>query len=269
MEHKLNRHLCWERLQVVWRGQLRDQLSRVSQVCFLAQESWAQVQIKAPLEVLLDQISIQWHFPQSFKLLWQIIQLLILIIVFKPLIFLLLVKEILLWWIKRLTMQWQIPLRRSDSFGHPARSPCHNRVILPDIPHLFCLLFPVLLFLLLLCECLHPSFLECLHVLGDFKALPFRWNETAFRCRCGVHRMDPVLVLEVKLHVLVVRVDVSISESALSDPTYHCQVALGQAHMLVVELIENLGPPLLVVLAFDKFLQLVLLGQLRDSLTLD
>ena len=72
--------------------------------------------------------------------------------------------------------------------------------------------------------------------------------------------MDPVLVLEVKLHVLIVRVDVSISESALSDPAYHCQVALGQAHVLVVELIENLGPPLLVVLTFDKFLKLVLLG---------
>ena len=38
--------------------------------------------------------------------------------------------------------------------------------------------------------------------------------------------------------------------------------------MLVVKLIKELGPPLLIVLAFDEFFELILLGHFGNSLTL-
>lgn len=81
--------------------------------------------------------------------------------------------------------------------------------------------------------------------------------------------MDPVLVLELKVHVLIIGVNVGVSVSTLANTLNHRDIALGKPHVLVVKLVKNLGPPLLVILAFHKFFKLILFRQFGDGLTLD
>ena len=81
--------------------------------------------------------------------------------------------------------------------------------------------------------------------------------------------MNPVLVLELKVHVFIIWVNVCVSISSLTNTLNHGDVALGKPHVLIVELVEDLGPPLLVVLALNKLFELILFRQLADSLTLD
>ena len=92
MEVKLDRNLHRERLQVVRRWQLRNQLARIRQIHLLAQQSRAQVEIEAALEVLTDEVLVEGHFAQSFEFLGQVVELAILFVVFFPLLFFLFVK---------------------------------------------------------------------------------------------------------------------------------------------------------------------------------
>ena len=81
--------------------------------------------------------------------------------------------------------------------------------------------------------------------------------------------MDPILAsLGLKEGGLCEGVHVSIRKSASSDALYHRNITLREADMLVVELVEKLGPPLLIVLTLNKLFKLVLLGQLCHWLSL-
>ena len=69
MELELNRKLSRERLEVRRRRQLRDERVRIDQIRLLPQHPWAQIQIKATLEVLANQIFVQRDFSQRVDLL--------------------------------------------------------------------------------------------------------------------------------------------------------------------------------------------------------
>ena len=49
--------------------QLRDQLSRIINIDLLLEDSGAQIQIEAPLEVFADQILVHRHLSECFKLI--------------------------------------------------------------------------------------------------------------------------------------------------------------------------------------------------------
>ena len=104
MEVEFDRDLHRERLQDVWGWQLGNQLACICHVDLLSEQSWAQVKIKAALKMLTDEVLVQGDFAQGFKFLRKVVDLAILFIVFLPLLFLLLVEEELLRWIKRFSV---------------------------------------------------------------------------------------------------------------------------------------------------------------------
>mmetsp|Transcript_34024 Transcript_34024/g.41961 ORF Transcript_34024/g.41961 Transcript_34024/m.41961 type:complete len:216 (-) Transcript_34024:1102-1749(-) len=96
VEIEFDRDLHREGFEVIWRGQLRDELAGVGQVDLFAQESRAQVEIQTALEVLTNEILIERHFPERFKLLGHIIELAVLFVLLLPfLLLLVIVKELL------------------------------------------------------------------------------------------------------------------------------------------------------------------------------
>ena len=89
-------------------------------------------------------------------------------------------------------------LWRCDSLRHLAWLPRHDRVVLPDVPHFFCLFLAFLLLSFLLSHRLHPALLDGGGVLRDLQALPLGHDEAALGGRARAERMDPVLVLKLE-----------------------------------------------------------------------
>ena len=124
-----------------------------------------------------------------------------------------------------------------DSFRHFAWLPSHDRVVLPDVPHFFCLFLAFLLLSFLLSHRLHPALLKRLNELGNFQTLPLRWNKAAFGRRRLVERMYPVFVVSFKVHAFIVGVDICVRPSSLAQTTYQRDIGLAELHMFVVELV--------------------------------
>ena len=65
------------------------------------------------------------------------------------------------------------------------------------------------------------------------------------------------------------RINLLVSKVALANTAEQVEVSLGQSDVLVVEVVMDLGPPLLVGLPLDKLGELILLCRLDDFLTFD
>lgn len=81
--------------------------------------------------------------------------------------------------------------------------------------------------------------------------------------------MYPVFTCGGENSAFVIGVDISVSESSLPHSLDHRDVSFRKSDMLIVKLVEEFGPPLLVILAFKEFLELVLLRQFTNSFTFD
>jgi len=162
-------------------------------------------------------------------------------------------------------MHGKITFGSSNSLGHLSRSPCHDRVILPDVPNLiFQLLLSLLRFLI---KSLHPPLLECLDDLADLQALPARWLEPAL----GLIVIEWVneLFLVVEFNLEIEGVNIGIGELASTHALNELEISLGKLNVSVIEVIADLFPPILVVLSLYELVQLVLLNHLGNLLTLD
>ena len=60
------------------------------------------------------------------------------------------------------------------------------------------------------------------------------------------------------LRILIIGVDAGVRPRSLPHPLNELNVSLGEAHMLIVQLVEELCPPLWVILSLDKLFKLVL-----------
>ena len=82
--------------------------------------------------------------------------------------------------------------------------------------------------------------------------------------------MYPVLlIVSLEVHAFIIGVDICICPCSLAQTSYQRDIGLTELHMLVVEFVQDLCPPLLIVLALNELLKLVLLGQLGHLFTLD
>lgn len=162
-------------------------------------------------------------------------------------------------------MHGKITFGSSDSLGHLSRSPCHDRVILPDVPNLiFQLLLSLLRFLI---KSLHPPLLECLDDLADLQALPARWLEPAL----GLIVIEWVneLFLVVEFNLEIEGVNIGIGELASTHALNELEISLGKLNVSVIEVIADLLPPILVVLSLYELVQLILFNHLGNLLALD
>ena len=119
-----------------------------------------------------DEVLIEWNLSQGLKFLRDVVEDTIFFIIFLPLLFLLLIEEILFRRVKRFAMLGKRALRSGDSLGHFARLPGHDRIVFPNVPHFLRLSLTFLLLSLLLSHRLHPAFLKGLDELGNFQTLP-------------------------------------------------------------------------------------------------
>jgi hypothetical protein len=76
-------------------------------------------------------------------------------------------------------------------------------------------------------------------------------------------------LLVIKLYLEIKRINILISELALSDSLYELKVSLRQLHMPVVGIIPDLFPPVLIILSLNKLLQLILLCHFTNFLSFD
>ena len=162
-------------------------------------------------------------------------------------------------------MHGKVTFGSSDSLGHLSRSPCHDRVILPDVPNLiFQLLLSLLRFLI---KSLHPPLLECLDDLADLQALPARWLEPAL----GLIVIEWVneLFLVVEFNLEIEGVNFGIGELASTHALNELEISLGKLNVSVIEVIADLLPPILVVLSLYELVQLILFNHLGNLLALD
>ena len=215
--------------------------------------------------MLSDELLIQRHFSESLELLRKEVLGSIFWVLLLPTFLFLVVKKVLFRRVVGFQMHGQVALGCGNSLGHLSWSPCHHRVIFPDVPNLiFQLLLSILRFLL---KCLHPTLLECLDDLADLHALPARWLEPAF----GLITIEWVneLLLVVEFYVEIEGVDVGIGELASAHSLDELEITLRELHVPVIEIITDLLPPILVVLSLYELVQLVLLNHLGNFLTLD
>lgn len=162
-------------------------------------------------------------------------------------------------------MHGKITFGSSNSLGHLSWSPCHDRVILPDVPNLiFQLLLSLLRFLI---KSLHPPLLECLDDLADLQALPARWLEPAL----GLIVIEWVneLFLVVEFNLEIEGVNFGIGELASTHALNELEISLGKLNVSVIEVIADLLPPILVILSLYELVQLILFNHLGNLLALD
>ena len=165
VEREFNRNLDGEGFQVVWRGEFGDKFAGISHIDLLSEQSWAQVEVQAALEVLADQFLIQGNPAQSLNFLGHVVELTIFRVFLLPLLFLLLIEEVLLCWVVRLTVQRKRSLWGGDCLGHAARFPGHDGVVFPDVPCFLSLFLFLFLLDSLLFHSLQPAFPEGLDIL--------------------------------------------------------------------------------------------------------
>ena len=84
MEVELDSDLNWERFEVVGRGHLRDQLGRVGDIDLFAEESWAEIEVEAALEMLSNQLLVKRDLAESLNLLWHVVKDTVLIVSLLP-----------------------------------------------------------------------------------------------------------------------------------------------------------------------------------------
>lgn len=127
--------------------------------------------------MLSNELLVQRHFSKSLELLRNEVLGAIFLVHLLPTFLFLVVWKVLIRRVVGLQMHREVAFRCSDSLGHLSWSPCHDRIILPDVPNLiFLLLLSLLSFLI---KSLHPTLFECLDDLADLQAFPARWLEPA------------------------------------------------------------------------------------------
>ena len=80
--------------------------------------------------------------------------------------------------------------------------------------------------------------------------------------------MYEVLIVSLKVHALIIGVDICVCPGSLAQATYQRDIGLAELHMLVIQFVQDLCPPFFIILALNELLKLILLGQLCHLFTL-
>ena len=233
MEFEVDWDLGREWLQIIRRWQFRDKLTWISNVDLLLQQPWTQIQVKAPLEMLLDEVLVERNFPERFELLREIVGLSVILIVLKPFLFLFVIKEVFFRWVDWFGMSGEVSLWCCDRLWHSSWLPCHDRVVFPDVPYLFCFFLTFLFLLFLLRDRFHMSFLDRLYELWHFQPLPLRRNEAPLWGVTCLEWMNHVFIFYLKVEIFE-RINIFVCEFSWSDPLNEFEIRLWKSYMLVI-----------------------------------